>query len=86
MTLSLRDVVVEGPDGFFRREIAQASFTYQQEIQKKRRYIVGVNAFDGQHQHDEPPTLYVNPQLEENQRKRLAKTRATRDALRSFLS
>jgi methylmalonyl-CoA mutase N-terminal domain/subunit len=68
--------------GFFRREIAQASFTYQQEIQAKRRYIVGVNAFDGNHHHEEPPTLYVNPQLEENQRKRLAKTRATRDALK----
>jgi len=68
--------------GFFRREIAQASFTYQQEIQAKRRYIVGVNAFNGEQQHDEPPTLYVNPQLEENQKKRLARTRAKRDALK----
>ena len=31
--------------GFFRREIADAAFTYQREIDAKRKLIVGVNAF-----------------------------------------
>ncbi|HYF50217.1 MAG TPA: methylmalonyl-CoA mutase family protein [Planctomycetota bacterium] len=68
--------------GFFRREIAKASFTYQQEIQKKRRYIVGVNAFNTSEPEPEPPILYIDPQLEEQQKQRIARTRATRDALK----
>src|SRR5437763_2965255 len=31
--------------GFFRREIADAAFTYQREIDAKHKLIVGVNAF-----------------------------------------
>jgi methylmalonyl-CoA mutase, N-terminal domain len=31
--------------GFFRREIAEASFAYQREVEAKRKLIVGVNAF-----------------------------------------
>jgi methylmalonyl-CoA mutase N-terminal domain/subunit len=31
--------------GFFRREIAEASFAYQREIETRRKLVVGVNAF-----------------------------------------
>src|SRR5262249_46448719 len=31
--------------GFFRREIADAAFTYQREVDAKRKLLVGVNAF-----------------------------------------
>ena len=31
--------------GFFRREIADAAFTYQREVDARRKLIVGVNAF-----------------------------------------
>ena len=31
--------------GFFRREIADAAFAYQREVDAKRKLIVGVNAF-----------------------------------------
>src|SRR6185503_18902595 len=31
--------------GFFRREIADAAFAYQQDLDAKRKLIVGVNAF-----------------------------------------
>jgi len=68
--------------GFFRREIAKSSFAYQLEIQAKKRYIVGVNAFVGDLSTEEPPILYIDPELEEHQKQRLAKTRATRDALK----
>ena len=67
--------------GFFRREIARASFACQQDIQKKRRFVVGVNAFNG-HPPEEQAILYIDPQLEEQQKQRLARTRATRDALK----
>ena len=32
--------------GFFRREIADAAFAYQREVDAKRKLIVGVNAFE----------------------------------------
>ena len=67
--------------GFFRREIARASFTYQQDVQSKRRLIVGVNAFEDKTQQEQQPTLYVDPQLEEYQRQSLTRTRAKRNAL-----
>src|SRR5208282_1858635 len=36
--------------GFFRREIADAAFAYQREVDARRKLIVGVNAFVEQEQ------------------------------------
>jgi methylmalonyl-CoA mutase, N-terminal domain len=63
---------------FPQREIAEASFRYQQELNERRRIVVGVNDFtdDG----EEPtPILKIDPGLEGKQRDRLAATRAARD-------
>src|SRR4051794_8111591 len=51
--------------GFFRREIADAAFTYQREIDAKRKLIVGVNAFV---EADEKPMdiLVVEEQVEKD--------------------
>lgn len=51
--------------GFFRREIADAAFEYQREIDAKHKLIVGVNAFQ---EADEKPieTLIVDPAVERN--------------------
>jgi len=63
---------------FPQREIADASFRYQQELNERRRIVVGVNDFV---QDDEEPTpiLRIDPALEGKQRDRLAATRAARD-------
>ncbi|MGN6586615.1 MAG: acyl-CoA mutase large subunit family protein, partial [Solirubrobacterales bacterium] len=63
---------------FPQREIAESSFRYQQELNERRRIVVGVNDFT---QEDEEPTpiLKIDPALEAKQRDRLAATRATRD-------
>ncbi|HEV2791040.1 MAG TPA: methylmalonyl-CoA mutase family protein [Solirubrobacterales bacterium] len=63
---------------FPQREIADASFRYQQELNERRRIVVGVNDFT---QEDEGPTpiLKIDPGLEGKQRDRLAATRAARD-------
>jgi methylmalonyl-CoA mutase N-terminal domain/subunit len=63
---------------FPQREIADASFRYQQELNERRRIVVGVNDFV---QDDEEPTpiLKIDPSLEGKQRDRLAATRAARD-------
>jgi methylmalonyl-CoA mutase, N-terminal domain len=64
---------------FPQREIAEASFTYQREVDERKRIVVGVNDFtqDGE---PEPPTLKIDPALERKQVERLAATRAGRDA------
>jgi methylmalonyl-CoA mutase N-terminal domain/subunit len=60
------------------REIADASFALQQEIDGGERIVVGVNAF--QASDEEPiPTLRVDPALERKQVGRLQAARAKRD-------
>jgi methylmalonyl-CoA mutase N-terminal domain/subunit len=63
---------------FPQREIADASFAYQREVDERRRIVVGVNDFV---QEDEPetPILRIDPALELKQAERLAATRASRD-------
>jgi methylmalonyl-CoA mutase N-terminal domain/subunit len=64
--------------GFFQREIAASAYGYQQEIEDRRRIIVGVN----QYQMDEPlsiPLLKMDPEGERRQRERLARLRRERD-------
>jgi methylmalonyl-CoA mutase, N-terminal domain len=64
---------------FPQREIAEASFAYQREVDERRRIVVGVNDFV---QEDEPetPILRIDPALERKQADRLQATRAARDA------
>jgi methylmalonyl-CoA mutase N-terminal domain/subunit len=64
---------------FPQREIADASFTYQRELNERRRIVVGVNDFT---EDDEEPTpiLKIDPSLEGKQVGRLAATRAGRDS------
>jgi methylmalonyl-CoA mutase N-terminal domain/subunit len=63
---------------FPQREIADAAFTYQRELDQRQRIVVGVNDFT---QEDEEPTpiLRIDPALERKQTDRLAATRASRD-------
>ena len=53
-------------ENFFQREIAEASFQYQQEVESGRRAIVGVNSFT---EGDDQPleTLQVPFEVEERQ-------------------
>jgi methylmalonyl-CoA mutase N-terminal domain/subunit len=64
--------------GFFRREIADAAFTYQREVDAKHKLIVGVNAFQ---EADEKPleTLQIDDKVEKEQVAKLKKRKAERD-------
>jgi methylmalonyl-CoA mutase N-terminal domain/subunit len=64
---------------FPQREIADASFRYQQELNERRRIVVGVNDFV-QDEEEEMPILRIDPALERKQVERLQATRARRDA------
>jgi methylmalonyl-CoA mutase, N-terminal domain len=64
---------------FPQREIADASFRYQEEIADRRRIVVGVNEHRSEDE-DEIPILRIDPALERKQVGRLGATRARRDA------
>src|SRR5579883_962196 len=65
--------------GFFRREIADAAFTYQREVDAKRKLIVGVNAFQ---EAEEKPieTLSIDQAVEREQIACLRQIKAKRDS------
>jgi methylmalonyl-CoA mutase N-terminal domain/subunit len=64
---------------FPQREIADAAFTYQREVDERKRIVVGVNDFVRE---DEEPTpiLRIDPALERKQVDRLQATRSRRDS------
>jgi len=65
--------------GYIQKEIQDAAYRYQLEVERKERVIVGVNDFAVK---EDPPKglLKVNPRIEKEQRKRLASLRKRRDA------
>jgi methylmalonyl-CoA mutase, N-terminal domain len=63
--------------GFMQREIHNAAFAYQREIESKERIIIGVNSFTAGYQAS-GDILKVNPAIEEKQRSRVKRVRAER--------
>ena len=61
------------------REIAEASFRYQQELDLGRRKLVGVNAHTEGNESGEIPILRIDPALERKQIERLHRARDGRD-------
>ncbi len=66
-------------ENFFQREIAEASFRYQHEVEQKQRIIVGVNRYELE---DEEPLeiLKIDPALEGEQIGRVQALRERRDS------
>jgi methylmalonyl-CoA mutase, N-terminal domain len=64
---------------FPQREIADAAFTYQREVDERKRIVVGVNDF-AQEGEDPTPILRIDPALERKQVDRLEATRARRES------
>jgi methylmalonyl-CoA mutase N-terminal domain/subunit len=75
-------VVAGIESGFFQREIAEAASRYQEEIDTKRRVIVGVNEFVEEDEKLEIPILRIDPRYEREQIERIRKVRAERDGAR----
>jgi methylmalonyl-CoA mutase N-terminal domain/subunit len=65
-------------DGFINREIEEASYRYQLDVEKGERIIVGVNEFTSAD--DEPvEILEINPKIEKIKRQKLKTLREKRD-------
>jgi methylmalonyl-CoA mutase, N-terminal domain len=75
----LGGVVAAIEQNFFQREIAEASFRFQQEVEAGERVIVGVNRFAAEAE-SEPAILRIDPAVERKQVERVRALRAGRDS------
>jgi methylmalonyl-CoA mutase, N-terminal domain len=75
----LGGVVAAIKDNFFQREIAEASFRFQREVEAGRRVIVGVNRYDDPGER-ELEILKIDHELEQKQIERVQGLRARRDS------
>jgi methylmalonyl-CoA mutase N-terminal domain/subunit len=66
-------------ENFFQREIAEASFRYQSEVEAKQRIVVGVNRYELE-EDTSVEILRIDPALEQKQIDRVQALRARRDS------
>ena len=66
-------------ENFFQREIAEASFRFQREVEAGERVIVGVNRYEDAGEED-IDLLHIDPALEEKQIERVTALRARRES------
>ncbi len=76
---SLGGVIPAIEKGFFQKEIADAAYRYQKEIEKKERIIVGVNEFILKDEKLTIPILEMDPLGEKRQIERLKRLRKNRN-------
>ncbi|MFQ5603294.1 MAG: methylmalonyl-CoA mutase [bacterium] len=69
--------------GFFQREIANAARKYQDEIEARERFIVGVNAFVEKNEKLEIPILKIDPEVGEQQIANLKSLKQNRNQTRA---
>jgi methylmalonyl-CoA mutase N-terminal domain/subunit len=65
-------------DGFIQRQIENAAYQYQLEIERGERIIVGMNKFQVQEE-KKPPLLRVNPEVEKTQVAKLNEVKNNRN-------
>lgn len=65
--------------GFFQKEIADAAYRYQLELDKKEKIVVGVNEFVEEEEKIEIPILTIPKEVEIKQVDRLKELRASRN-------
>jgi methylmalonyl-CoA mutase N-terminal domain/subunit len=78
---SLGGVISSIEQGFFQREIANAAYRYQQELDKKEKIIVGVNDFVQDNEKVEIPILEVSKVVGTRQKTRIEEVRNQRSKI-----
>jgi methylmalonyl-CoA mutase N-terminal domain/subunit len=66
-------------EGYFQREIAEAAYRYQKEIESKDRIVVGINDFVIPDEQVEIQILKLDPEVEKEQVQVVKKVRTERD-------
>ena len=67
-------------ENFFQREIAEASFRYQAEVEAEQRVVVGVNRYQLDDEQPSSRSCKIDPALEREQIERVQALRARRDS------
>jgi len=75
---ALGGVIPAIEQGFFQREIADAAYRYQLELDGKQKIIVGVNDLVEESEHVDIPILTISPEVEVKQLQRIAQLRNSR--------
>ena len=76
---SILEGVYAGIDnGYFQGEIAEAAYTFEKKVTTGQRVVVGVNRFT-EGEDGLTPILYIGPEVEERQLKRLEQVKHDRD-------
>jgi methylmalonyl-CoA mutase N-terminal domain/subunit len=75
----LGGVIAAIKENFFQREIAEASFRYQREVEAEQRVVVGVNRYELEEER-QLDILRIDPALERKQIERLRAMRGQRDS------
>ena len=65
--------------GYFQKEIADAAYRYQKEVERKEKFIVGVNEFVEENEKVDIPILTISPEVQKQQVKRLAELKQSRN-------
>ncbi len=65
--------------GFFQREIGQAAYQYQQEMEKKQRILVGINDYIEPDEKVDIPLLFISDEVEASQKRSIEELKRTRD-------
>ncbi|MCX6158307.1 MAG: methylmalonyl-CoA mutase family protein [Ignavibacteriae bacterium] len=66
-------------NGFFQKEIANAAYRYQRELDNKEKIVVGVNDFIEENEKIDIPILRISKDVEEMQVKRLKELKQSRN-------
>lgn len=78
---SLGGVIPAIETGYFQKQIADAAYAYQKEVDKKEKIIVGVNEFVETDEKIDIPILTISPEVERLQKQRLADLKQNRSAV-----
>lgn len=76
---SLGGVIPAIETGYFQKEIADAAYRYQKEVERKEKYIVGVNEFIETNEKVDIPILTISPEVQKKQVQRLSELKQSRN-------
>ena len=78
---ALGGVISAIEQGFFQREIANAAYAYQRDLDAKRKIIVGQNEFRDEDEQTSISILEIHPEVAQRQSKRNADVKAARSSV-----
>jgi len=76
---SLGGVIPAIDVGYFQKEIADSAYRYQLELDKKEKFVVGVNEFVEENEQIDIPILQISPEVENKQKEQLKKLKESRN-------